>query len=58
MNSWLMEKLNEKKPLANGKMLDLLTRLIKLRKRSQQTNQKLDELKKQSDELLHSDTKK
>ncbi|WP_161662240.1 hypothetical protein [Pedobacter sp. V48] len=53
-----MEKLNEKKPLANGKMLDLLTRLIKLRKRSQQTNQKLDELKKQSDELLHSDTKK
>ena len=52
-----MEKLNEKKPPANGKMLDLLTRLIKLRKRSQQTNQKLDELKKQSDELLHSDTK-
>lgn len=53
-----MEKLSEKKPLANGKMLDLLRRLIKLRKRSQQTNQKLDQLKKQSDELLHSDTKK
>jgi len=49
-----MEKFKkDKKPLLDGKLRDLLKRLTILRKRTRQTNEKLNELKKQADDLLH-----
>lgn len=53
-----MENLDkDKKSVVAGSTIDLLTRLLALRKKNQQTNAKLDELKKKTGELLHPDHK-